>query len=220
MSFQPKYLTQKCVEPCAVSIKIYDLHMGLMTVSMKTEKEKMLAGELYHAHDPILTEERRVARELCKKYNDTTQDQEELRSIILADLMGTTGQNLFIEPPFYCDYGSNIHFGDNVFINFNCVILDVCKVEIGSNTMFGPNVQIYTATHPSDWEERATMLEFGKPIKIGSNVWIGGGAIFNPGITIGDRSIIGAGSVVTKNIPSDVFAAGNPCKVIKELKTN
>ena len=185
---------------------------------MKTEKEKMLAGELYHAADPLLTEERGIARQLCKKYNATTQDQEELRSIILADLMLSELTNVFIEPPFYCDYGRNIVFGENVFLNFNCVILDVCKVEIGNDTMFGPNVQIYTATHPVDWKERATMLEYGKPIKIGSNVWVGGSAIFNPGVKVGDRSIIGAGSVVTKDIPSDVFAAGNPCKVIKELE--
>ena len=184
---------------------------------MKTEKEKMLAGELYNSSDPVLLEERRIARVLCKKYNDTTQDEAEHRKIVLADLIGQLGDNLKIEPPFFCDYGSNIVVGNNVFMNFNCVVLDVCPVSIGDDTLLGPNVQIYTATHPTNWKERANILEFGKSISIGSNVWIGGGAILNPGISIGDRTIIGAGSVVTKDIPSDVFAVGNPCKVIKEL---
>ena len=184
---------------------------------MKTEKEKMLAGELYNASDAVLMEERRIARLLCKKYNDTTQDESDLRKIILADLVGESGDNLWIEPPFYCDYGSQITVGKDVFMNFNCVILDVCQVTIGDETMLGPNVQIYTATHPTNWKDRANILEFGKPISIGSNVWVGGGAIFNPGVSVGDRTIIGAGSVVTRDIPSDVFAAGNPCKVIKKL---
>ena len=184
---------------------------------MKTEKEKMLAGELYNSSDPVLTEEHRIDRELCRKYVVTTQDQEELRTIILSDLIGAMGKNVFIEPPFYCDYGQNINIGENVFMNFNCMILDVCEVRIGKDTMLGPNVQIYTATHPINWKERANILEYGVPITIGSNVWIGGGAIFNPGVTVGDRSVIGAGSIVTKDIPSDVFAAGNPCKVVKKL---
>jgi maltose O-acetyltransferase len=185
---------------------------------MKTEKEKMLAGELYNASDPVLEEERRIARLLCKKYSDSTQDESDLRKIILVDLIGQSGDNLWIEPPFFCDYGGNISTGKNVFMNFNCVILDVCPVTIGDETMLGPNVQIYTATHPINWKERANILEFGKPISIGSNVWVGGGAIFNPGVSIGDRSVIGAGSVITKDIPADVFATGNPCKVIKSLK--
>lgn len=184
---------------------------------MKTEKEKMLSGELYDAGDPQLTAERRQARLLLKQLNDSSDDDKELRARVLEELMGSAGKELWIEPPFYCDYGSNISLGDKVFFNFNCVVLDVMPVTIGSNVLFGPNVQIYTATHPIDWQERAKWLEYAKPITIGSDVWVGGGVIINPGITIGDRSVIGAGSVVTKDIPSDVFAAGNPCRVVRVL---
>ncbi|WP_224998464.1 sugar O-acetyltransferase [Cesiribacter sp. SM1] len=185
---------------------------------MKTEKEKMLSGALYNALDPQLMEERRKARLLFKQLNDTRDDEEELRLRILKDLIGKAGEGLWIEPPFYCDYGSNITVGDKVFFNFNCVVLDVMPVTIGSHVLFGPNVQIYTATHPMDWEERAGGLESAKPITIGSNVWVGGSCIICPGVSIGDRSVIGAGSVVTKSIPEDVFAAGNPCRVIRSLK--
>lgn len=184
---------------------------------MKTEKEKMLNGELYDASDPQLTAERREARLLIKQLNDSSEDETPLREQTLQKLIGRAGKELWIEPPFYCDYGSNISVGDKVFFNFNCVVLDVMPVTIGSNVLFGPNVQIYTATHPLDWRERAKWLEFAKPISIGSDVWIGGGAIICPGVSIGDRAVIGAGSVVTKDIPSDVFAAGNPCKVIRTL---
>lgn len=184
---------------------------------MKTEREKMLAGELYNALDPELVAGRRRARLLTKRINDTRDDEQELRRELLQELFGSSGTNLWLEPPFYCDYGSNIHVGDDVFFNFNCVILDVAEVTIGSGTMFGPFVQIYTATHPIEAHERLKGLEAGKPIKIGSGVWVGGGAIINPGVTIGDRTTIGAGSVVTRDIPDDVFAAGNPCRVIREL---
>lgn len=183
-----------------------------------TEKEKMLAGMLYDASNPILTAERRRARILMKQFNDSWDDEEELRAKVLSELIGSYGEGLWIEPPFYCDYGSNIEVGNKVFFNFNCIILDVCKVTIGSRTMFGPNVQIYTATHPLNAAKRAEGPEAGKPITIGKDVWIGGGAILCPGVTIGDRTVIGAGSVVTKDIPSDVFAAGNPCKVIKSIE--
>jgi maltose O-acetyltransferase len=184
---------------------------------MKTEKEKMLNGEWYLAHDPELVNERNKARLLFHRYNQTIDNQQELRAKILDELLGTSN-NVFIEPPFYCDYGYNIHFGENVFLNFNCVILDVMKVEIGHDVLIGPGVQINTPTHPMDWKARKQMLEFAKPIRIGSNVWIGSGAIVCPGVTIGDRSVIGAGSIVTKDIPPDVVAVGNPCKVIKKLK--
>lgn len=183
---------------------------------MKTEKEKMLAGELYNAADSHLKAERRNARLLVKNYNDSTDEQTLLRKEILRELIGGYSKGLSIEPPFYCDYGSNISVGEKVYFNFNCVVLDVNQVTIGSNTLFGPNVQIYTATHPMDAKARAG-LEFGKPIVIGSDVWIGGGVIICPGVTIGDRCVIGAGSVVTRDIPSDTFAAGNPCKVVKNL---
>lgn len=177
----------------------------------------MLQGALYDATDTQLSQERRRARLLFKKLNDTTDEQSELRKSILQELIGKAGNDLWIEPPFYCDYGSNISVGDKVFFNFNCVVLDVMPVSIGSHTLFGPNVQLYTATHPLDWQERACGLEFAKPISIGAHVWIGGGVIICPGVSIGDRAVIGAGAVVTRDIPADVFAAGNPCRVIRAL---
>ena len=184
---------------------------------MKTEKEKMLAGELYNATDPELSEERFRARQLLKKLNDSPEDDAEGRKRIIAELLPETGANFWLQPPFYCDYGTNILIGDNVFFNFNCVVLDVMRVKIGSRTLLGPNVQVYTATHPMDYRERAAGLEYARPVTIGEDVWIGGSAVICPGVKIGDRSVIGAGSVVTRDIPSDVFAAGNPCKVIRDL---
>lgn len=185
---------------------------------MPTEKEKMLAGELYDAADPQLTADRLNARRLTRAFNASAAGEEDLRKGLLVELFGAIGQNSAIEPPFHCDYGCNIFLGERVFMNFNCVILDVTRVEIGSGTMLGPNVQIYTATHPMDYHERASGLEYGKPIKIGSDVWIGGSVVINPGVTIGDRSVIGSGSVVVKDIPAGVFAAGNPCRVIRFLE--
>ncbi len=186
---------------------------------MASEKEKMLAGELYNALDPQLVNERRQARELIRAFNATAPDEGSKRKHLLIELLGSVGGAIGIEQPFYCDYGYNIHLGEAVYFNFNCVVLDVMRVEIGSHSMFGPNVQIYTATHPLDAVERRSGLEFAKPIKIGCDVWVGGSAVINPGVIIGDRSVIGAGSVVVKDIPADVFAAGNPCKVIRYLKT-
>lgn len=185
---------------------------------MPTEKEKMLAGELYNAADPQLVVERRHARNLLKAYNDSLDEEQSLRRQLLSELLGAVGENAFIEPPFSCDYGANITLGNGVYFNFNCVVLDVCRVEIGDGAMFGPAVQIYTATHSVDYRERQTGLEFGKPIKIGADTWVGGAAVICPGVTIGDRSVIGAGSVVVKDIPAGVFAAGNPCKVIRLLE--
>lgn len=184
---------------------------------MKTEKEKMLAGELYSADDYHLKAERSHARLLLKKYNDSTDEQVLLRKEVLRELIGGYAKGLYIEPPFYCDYGSHISVGEHVYFNFNCVVLDVNQVTIGARTRFGPNVQIYSATHPMEYKIRAEQLELGKPITIGEDVWIGGGVIICPGVTIGDRTVVGAGSIITKDIPSDCFAAGNPCKVIKEL---
>jgi maltose O-acetyltransferase len=184
---------------------------------MKTEKEKMLAGELYDPLDPQLCQERQRCRDLCKALNDSREDQVEERKRILAALLGKE-TDAWIQPPFFCDYGTNIVLGTKVFFNFNCVVLDVMQVTIGSNVLFGPSVQIYTATHPISAAERRKWLEFSKPITIGSDVWVGGGAIICPGVTVGDRSIIGAGSVVTRDISTDVFAAGNPARVIRSLK--
>ncbi|PXY01486.1 sugar O-acetyltransferase [Marinifilum breve] len=185
---------------------------------MKSEKEKMLSGELYNASDDELSKERLKARLLIKELNDSREDEESKRLGIIKELIPTSGDNLWLEPPFYCDYGINMIIGDNVFFNFNCVVLDVAHVKIGDRTKMGPNVQIYTATHPMNYKERASGLELGKAITIGNDLWIGGAAIICPGVTIGDRTVIGSGSVVTKDIPSDVFAAGNPCKIIRELE--
>jgi len=183
---------------------------------MKTEKEKMLAGELYDALDAQLCLERRRCRELCRALNDSREDQPELRQQILGELFGYK-TDAWIQPPFYCDYGTNIRLGSKVFFNFNCVVLDVMPVTIGNHVLFGPAVQIYTATHPLNAAERRQGLESAKPITIGSDVWVGGGAILCPGVTIGDRTVIGAGSVVTRDIPADVIAAGNPARILRVL---
>ena len=184
---------------------------------MKTEKEKMLAGELYNASDPELVYDRLQARLHQKEFNDSGEDQLELREEALRKWLPNTGEDLCIQPPFFCDYGYNLKIGHQVFFNFNCVVLDVMPVLIGDRSMFGPHVQIYTATHPMNASERAKGLESARPISIGEDVWVGGNVVICPGVTIGDRSVIGAGSVVTKDIPSDVFAAGNPCRVIRQL---
>lgn len=184
---------------------------------MKTEKEKMLAGELYRADDPELTAERILSRQLVYDFNHSRTDELEKRTAILKKLLRARG-NVFIEPPFYCDYGFNISVGDNFFANYNCVILDVNRVTIGDNVMFGPAVQVYSATHPTDPLIRRSGLELGLPITIGNDVWIGGGSIICPGVTIGDNVTIGAGSVVTRDIPSNVVAVGNPCRVIRRLE--
>lgn len=184
---------------------------------MKTEKQKMLTGELYNALDSQLVKERRQARDLIKELNGSRDEEQERRAKIINLLFASVGRDVWIEPPFYCDYGSNIFLGDKVYFNFNCVILDPAKVVIGDNVLFGPNVQIYTATHPLSYLERQRGLELAKPIEIESNVWVGGSTIISPGVAIGSRSVIGAGSVVTKDIPQDVFAAGNPCRVIREM---
>lgn len=178
----------------------------------------MLSGELYDALDKQLSDERLRTRLLLKELNDSREDQAEEPSRILKELIPDAGEGLWLQPPFYCDYGTNIKVGEKVFFNFNCIVLDVMQVTIGSRTLFGPNVQIYTATHPMDHKERASGLEFAKPITIGEDVWVGGSAVICPGVSIGDRAVIGAGSVVTKDIPSGVFAAGNPCRVIRSLE--
>ena len=183
---------------------------------MQTELEKMLAGELYDPLDPVLAEARDKARDLCQDLNATREREHERRRAILLQLFARGGDTAWIQPPFFCDYGSNIVLGTRVFFNFNCVVLDVCQVTIGDFTLFGPAVQIYTATHPMNAELRRKQ-EFAKPIEIGSDVWVGGGAIICPGVRIGSKSVIGAGSVVTRDIRSGVFAAGNPCRVIREI---
>lgn len=185
---------------------------------MKSEKEKMLTGELYDPLDPQLSEERRRARLLIGKLNGLADGQTDERERVIGELLPNAGSGTWIQPPFFCDYGSNLTLGDNVFFNFNCVVLDVAPVRIGSRVLFGPAVQIYAATHPLRAPDRRTGLEAGKAVEIGDDVWVGGGAVICPGVRIGSRSVIGAGSVVTKDVPDDVFAAGNPCRVLKKIE--
>lgn len=183
---------------------------------MRTERQKMLDGELYDPFDPELVAAREHARSLCQALNATKEPEQDERRRILQDLFGAGGDTVWMQPPFYCDYGSNIHLGARVFFNFNCTVLDVCDVRIGDHTLFGPAVQILTPLHPLSAELRRTQ-EYGKPIEIGADVWVGGGALILAGVRIGSRSIIGAGSVVTRDIPEGVLAAGNPCRVIRRL---
>jgi maltose O-acetyltransferase len=183
---------------------------------MRSEKEKMLAGELYNPFDPELVAARERARDLCQDLNATRERDQETRRRIMTELFGGGGDSVWMQTPFYCDYGSNIYLGERVYFNFNCVVLDVCEVRIGDFVLFGPAVQIYAATHPMNAERRRAE-ESGKPIAIGSDVWVGGGAVICPGVTIGPRSVIGAGSVVTRDVPAGVLAAGNPCRVIREI---
>ncbi|GAA4441972.1 sugar O-acetyltransferase [Bremerella cremea] len=185
---------------------------------MTSQRELMLAGELYDASDADLVAAREKAHDLCFALNATRDAEKEARTELIAQLLGASPEGLTIQPPFQCDYGVNIQLGRNCYFNFNCVVLDVCQVTIGDHCLFGPGVQIYTATHPLDVVTRRR-LENGKPIVIGDDVWIGGSAIICPGVTIGSGSVIGAGSVVTRDIPANVFAAGNPCRVIRPLES-
>jgi maltose O-acetyltransferase len=184
---------------------------------MNSERQKMLAGEMYDPMAPELVAARERARDLCQALNATREAEREERQRLLSELMGAGGATASVQPPFFCDYGANIELGERVYFNFNCVVLDVRRVRIGSYTLFGPAVQIYTAMHPWNAVERRGK-EFGEPVEIGADVWIGGGAIILPGVSIGARTVIGAGSVVTRAIPDDVFAAGNPCRVIRRIQ--
>jgi maltose O-acetyltransferase len=183
---------------------------------MRTEREKMLAGELYDPLDAELVAARERARDLCWAINGTAEREQEQRKALAMELFGAGGDSVWLQPPFFCDYGANIALGHRVFFNFNCVVLDVARVTIGSHALMGPAVQIYTASHPLEAQLRRQQ-EFGKPVVIGSDVWIGGGAIICPGVTIGDASVIGAGSVVTRDVPPGVVAAGNPCRVLRTV---
>jgi maltose O-acetyltransferase len=183
---------------------------------MPSERDKMLAGELYDPLDADLIARRVRARDLCQVLNASHEGETDHRRAILRDLFGAGGDTVWMQPPFYCDYGENIRLGERIFFNFNCVVLDVCPVTIGDFTLFGPAVQIYTPLHPFNAAARRRE-EYGKPVEIGSDVWVGGGAIILPGVSIGSRAVIGAGSVVTRSVPAGVFAAGNPCRVIREI---
>ncbi len=183
---------------------------------MRTEKEKMLAGELYVAADPELTAERKRTRLLLHRFNVTDYGDEAAYAEIVAALFPNAHPTLAIEPPFFCDYGYNIYAEETVFMNFNCVVLDVSPVRIGARTMFGPAVQVLTATHPINAAERSAGPEYSKPITIGRDCWIGGGAIIQPGVNIGDRCIVGAGAVVTKDVPDDTIVVGNPARPLEK----
>jgi len=182
-----------------------------------TEKEKMLAGKPYKSFGAELLAERQFAKEMIFDYNALRPKETQARNEIIKKLLGKVGRDFFIEPPFRCDYGYNIFIGDNFYANYNCTILDCAKVTIGDYVLFGPNVSLFTAGHPLHFELILQEIEYALPIAIGNHVWIGGGAIINAGITIGDHSVIGSGSVVTKDIPANVLAVGNPCKVIRTI---
>lgn len=184
---------------------------------MTSEKEKMLRGELYRADDPLLVRERLHARHLTRQFNQTVEHDLATRKKIIQKLFGSTGQELYIEPSFRCDYGYNIHVGENFYANFDCVFLDVCEIRIGRNAMLAPGVHIYTASHPLDASLRTSGVEDGKPVAIGDHVWIGGRSIINPGVTIGDNVVIGSGSVVTKDVPNNVLIVGNPARIVKSI---
>lgn len=182
------------------------------------EKEKMLARELYDAnYNEELQKEREKAKNLCYEYNQIKPSKQEEKRKIIRQLLGKTKQNFLIEQPFMCDYGYNIEIGENFYANHNLIILDGNKVTFGDNVFIAPNCAFYTAGHPLDPEQRNKGLEYAKPIEIGDNVWIGGNVVVLPGVKIGDNCVIGAGSVVTKDVPENSVAVGNPCKVIRKL---
>jgi maltose O-acetyltransferase len=183
---------------------------------MSSEREKMLAGELYDPLDAELVADRERARDLCQALNGTREAQRDERRRIVGELFACGGGSVWLQPPFFCDYGTNIELGERVFFNFYCIVLDAARVRIGSFTLLGPAVQILTPLHPLDPKARRGQ-EYARPVTIGSDVWIGGGAIVLPGVTIGSGAVIGAGSVVTRDVPAGAFAAGNPCRVIRAV---
>jgi len=183
---------------------------------LKTEKEKMLAGERYNCIDPDLEAERQTVKAILRRYNLTESSAE--RQTILQSLCGQIGEHSIIEPPFYCVYGQNIHIGDHVFINIQCTILDGGKVSIGHHVMIGPSVQIYTSAHDLRAESRIQGWEVAKSITIEDNVWIGGGAILLPGVRVGKNAVVGAGAVVSRDVPANTVVAGNPARVIREIE--
>jgi maltose O-acetyltransferase len=184
---------------------------------MRTERDKMLAGELYDALNPELVQERDRARDLCQILNATREGDRELRRELFLKIFGKGGNTVWLQPPFFCDYGANIELGERVFFNFNCTVLDVCKITIGDYCQFGSGVQILTPLHPLN-AGRRRKEEYGAPIMIGSDVWVGSGAIILPGVKIGSRTVVGAGSVVTRDLPDDVLAVGNPCRVLRPIE--
>lgn len=183
---------------------------------MSDEKRKMIAGEPYRPGDETLRADRLRARQLIHRYNQTPPDERDERNALLSELFGRA-HDAYIEPSFRCDYGYNLFLGNNFYANFDCVMLDVCPICIGDNCMLAPGVHIYTATHPLDATARNSGLEYGKPVSIGNNVWIGGRAVINPGVTVGDNAVIASGAVVVKDVPANAVVGGNPARVIKML---
>ncbi len=181
------------------------------------QKERMLKGLPYKAWLDGLSEERMEAKLKIYEYNMYRPDKKEEMKTLIKSILGKTGQEIHIEQPFHCDYGTNIEVGENFYSNYNCIMLDVGKITIGKNVMFAPNVSIYTAGHPVHPDSRNSGYEYGMPVTIGDNVWIGGSVVINPGVTIGNNVVIGSGSVVTKDIPDNVIAVGNPCRIIREI---
>ncbi|RLN88988.1 hypothetical protein BBJ28_00026380 [Nothophytophthora sp. Chile5] len=188
------------------------------STKMDTEKAKMLRGDLYRVADETLVADRQAARVLLKQYNDLVIAESPEAQAVLTRLLGAKGRECMVEMPFRCDYGYNIRLGDNVYMNFNCVLLDGCEITIGDRVMFAPNVQLYTASHPLDPDVRSSGLELGKPITIEDDVWIGGNVVVLPGVRIGRGAVIGAGSVVTKDVPAMSIYAGNPAKLIRKIE--
>ncbi|MBQ8635514.1 sugar O-acetyltransferase [bacterium] len=182
-----------------------------------SEKQKMIDGKIYNPNDKMLVMDRIKAKNLCYAYNNLKPELEEEKKNIIKSLLGKTGENFQIEPSFFCDYGYNVEIGENFYSNHNLVILDCTKVIFGKNTFIGPNCGFYTAEHPLDYQTRNKGQEFAKPITIGDNVWIGGNVVVIGGVTIGNNVVIGAGSIVTKDIPDNSIAVGNPCKVIRKV---
>lgn len=185
---------------------------------MASEREKMLDGEAYDPADPELVAARERAGELCRLYNRTTASDDESRALLLRELFGAVGEDPHVEPPFRCDYGDQIAVGDAFFANFGCVVLDVRSVTFGDRCLLGPGVHVYAATHPLEAAARAEGVEYGDPVSVGDDVWIGGRAVLNPGVSVGDRSVVASGAVVTRDVPEDVVVAGNPAEVVRELE--
>lgn len=184
----------------------------------KDEKKKMLSGRLYcPREDAQLAADEKKCRMLVRLFNGTTEEQSDYRRQLLRELLGSCGERIHMEPPVHFDFGCNTYIGERFYANFDCIILDVAKVTIGDGVMFGPRVSIFTAGHPIDPVIRGEALQYGYPVTIGNNVWIGGNTVVNPGVTIGDNTVIGSGSVVTKDIPPNVVAAGVPCRVIRPI---
>ncbi|MCF7749294.1 sugar O-acetyltransferase [Bacillus subtilis subsp. subtilis] len=179
-----------------------------------SEKEKMLSGQPYRPGDPALQAEMAAAKHWMVRYNAALAETPAQRRALLRERLGVVGEGAVIRPPFHCDYGSHIHLGAGVFLNYNCVILDVAQVSIGAGTQIGPAVQIYAADHPRDAQARAAGLELARPVRIGCHVWIGGGAIILPGVSIGDDAVVGAGSVVTRDVPAGTTVVGNPARAV------